>query len=100
MDGIKLFAMASIRDRGSSHVRRSDARAASAKRRRWDCGRWFHAHASQRSHLRAVLAGCNSIEHLAMLLDGDTAEASRQPLGVYFDPGIFLVFRNYIDNKP
>ena len=45
----------------------------------------------------AVLAGCSSIEH-GVLLDDETLKLIASH-GLYFDPN-FLVFHNYIDNKP
>jgi imidazolonepropionase-like amidohydrolase len=55
-----------------------------------------HAHASSGARA-AVLAGCTSIEHGA-LLDNETLKLIASH-GVYFDPN-FLVWHNYLENKP
>src|SRR5258707_3141149 len=46
---------------------------------------------------RAVLAGCTSVEHGA-LIDQQTLDLMAAH-GTYFDPNIDLVFRNYFENK-
>src|SRR5438477_616369 len=47
---------------------------------------------------RAVLAGCNSIEHGVLI--GQPELDLMAEHGTYFDPNIDLVFRNYFENKP
>jgi imidazolonepropionase-like amidohydrolase len=46
---------------------------------------------------RAVLAGCTSVEHGA-LIDQPTLDLIAAH-GMYFDPNLDLVFRNYFENK-
>jgi imidazolonepropionase-like amidohydrolase len=55
-----------------------------------------HAHGPE-SVKRAVLAGCTSIEHGA-LIDQPTLDLMAAH-GTWFDPNIDLVFRNYFENK-
>ena len=55
-----------------------------------------HAH-SVSSIKAAVNAGCNQIEH-GVFADDETLKLMADK-GVYFDPQICLVFRNYLDNR-
>src|SRR5262249_50875465 len=55
-----------------------------------------HAHGPE-SVQRAVLAGCTSIEHGALI--GQAELDLMAAHGTYFDPNIDLVFRNYFENK-
>jgi len=55
-----------------------------------------HAHGPE-SVRRAVLAGCTSIEHGALI--GQPELDLMAEHGTYFDPNIDLVFRNYFENK-
>ena len=95
-DVIKLFATASIRDGGKQTMSDKQIRAACSEAAAVGLRSVVHAHASSGAKA-AVLAGCNSIEH-GVLLDEDTLKLIASH-GVYFDPN-FLVFHNYIDNKP
>src|SRR5258708_1004666 len=93
---IKLFATASIRDGGAQTMSDEQIRAACGEAAAMGLRSVVHAHASSGARA-AVLAGCTSIEHGA-LLDDETLRliASHD---VYFDPN-FLVWHNYIENKP
>jgi imidazolonepropionase-like amidohydrolase len=95
-DVIKLFATASIRDGGKQTMSDEQIRAACSEAAAVGLRSVAHAHASSGARA-AVLAGCNSIEH-GVLLDDETLKLIASH-GVYFDPN-FLVFHNYIDNKP
>jgi imidazolonepropionase-like amidohydrolase len=95
-DVIKLFATASIRDGGKQTMSDEQIRAACSEAAAVGLRSVVHAHASSGAKA-AVLAGCNSIEH-GVLLDDETLKLIASH-GVYFDPN-FLVFHNYIDNKP
>ena len=55
-----------------------------------------HAHSSQ-SIKASVLAGCKQIEH-GVFADDEVLKLMADR-GVYFDPQICLVFRNYLDNR-
>jgi imidazolonepropionase-like amidohydrolase len=55
-----------------------------------------HAHSSE-SIKRSVNAGCNQIEH-GVFADDETLKLMADR-GVYFDPQVCLVFRNYLDNR-
>jgi imidazolonepropionase-like amidohydrolase len=70
--------------------------AACGEARRLGMRTAVHAHGPE-SVRRAVLAGCRSIEHGA-LIDQATLDLMAEH-GTYFDPNIDLVFRNYFENK-
>jgi imidazolonepropionase-like amidohydrolase len=55
-----------------------------------------HAHGIE-SVVRAVRAGCTSVEHGA-LVDQATLDLMAEH-GTYFDPNTDLIFRNYFENK-
>lgn len=55
-----------------------------------------HAHSSE-SIKASVLAGCNQIEH--GVFANDEVLKLMADRGVYFDPQVCLVFRNYLDNR-
>ncbi len=95
-DVIKLFATASIRDGGAQTMSDEQIRAACGEASMLGLRSAAHAHASSGAKA-AVLAGCTSIEHGA-LLDNEALQliANR---GVYLDPN-FLVWHNYLENKP
>jgi imidazolonepropionase-like amidohydrolase len=95
-DVIKLFATASIRDGGAQTMSDEQIRAACGEATALGLRSVVHAHASSGAKA-AVLAGCTSIEHGA-LLDNETLQLIAKH-GVYFDPN-FLVWHNYIENKP
>jgi imidazolonepropionase-like amidohydrolase len=95
-DVVKVFASLSIRNGGGPTMSQEqmDAICGEAKSRGLRVA--VHAHGPE-SVRRAVMAGCTSIEHGA-LIDQPTLDliAAR---GAYFDPNIDLVFRNYFENK-
>jgi len=95
-DVIKLFATASIRDGGAQTMSDEQIRAACGEATALGLRSVVHAHASSGARA-AVLAGCTSIEHGA-LLDNETLKLIASH-GVYFDPN-FLVWHNYLENKP
>jgi len=95
-DVIKLFATASIRDGGAQTMSDDQIRAACGEATALGLRSVVHAHASSGARA-AVLAGCTSIEHGA-LLDNETLRLIASH-GVYFDPN-FLVWHNYLENKP
>src|SRR5579862_109700 len=94
-DVIKLFATASIRDGGKQTMSDEQIRAACSEAAALGLRSVVHAHASSGARA-AVLAGCTSIEHGA-LLDTETLQLIASH-GVYFDPN-FLVWHNYLENK-
>ena len=95
-DVIKVFASKSIRDGGAATMSQEqmDAICGEAKARGLRVA--VHAHGVE-SARRAALAGCSSIEH-GVLLDADTLRFLAEK-GLYFDPNIHLIFRNYFENK-
>jgi len=95
-DVIKLFATASIRDGGAQTMSDQQIQAACSEAAAVGLRSVVHAHASSGARA-AVLAGCTSIEHGA-LLNNETLDLIASH-GVYFDPN-FLVWHNYLENKP
>ncbi len=94
---IKVFASKSIRDGGGPTLSQDQLNAACGEARLRGLRSAVHAHGIE-SARRAVLAGCTSIEHGA-LLDDDTLQFIADH-GTYFDPNIGLIFQNYFENKP
>lgn len=95
-DVIKIFASKSIRDGGAPTLTQEQLDAACGEARARHLRTAVHAHGVE-SVRRAVLAGCTSIEHGA-LLDAATLRLIAEH-GTWFDPNIDLVFRNYFENK-
>jgi imidazolonepropionase-like amidohydrolase len=95
-DVIKIFASKSIRDGGAPTLTQEQLDAACGEAKAAGLRSAVHAHGPE-SVRRAVLAGCTSIEHGA-LLDAPTLGFMAEH-GTYFDPNIDLVFRNYFENK-
>ena len=95
-DVVKIFASQSIRNGGGPTMSQAQMDAACGEARRHGMRTAVHAHGPE-SVRRAVLAGCNSIEHGA-LIDQTTLDLMAEH-GTYFDPNIDLVFRNYFENK-
>src|SRR6185503_687592 len=95
-DVIKVFASQSIRTGGGPTMsqQQMDAICGEAKRRGLRVA--VHAHGPE-SVSRAVKAGCNSVEHGA-LIDQATLDLMAAH-GTYFDPNTDLVFRNYFENQ-
>ena len=95
-DVVKIFASESIRLGGGPTMSQEQMDAACGEAKRLGLRSAVHAHGPE-SVRRAVLAGCTSIEHGA-LIDQDTLTLMAEH-GTYFDPNIDLVFRNYFENK-
>ena len=95
-DVIKVFASQSIRTGGGPTMSQEqmDAICGEAKKRGLRVA--VHAHGPE-SVARAVKAGCNSVEHGA-LIDQATLDLMAAH-GTYFDPNTDLVFRNYFENQ-
>lgn len=96
VDAIKIFASASIRDGGAPTLTQEQLDAACGEAASLGLRTLVHAHGPE-SARRSALAGCTTIEHGA-LLDRETLELMADR-GLYFDPNIDLVFRNYFENK-
>jgi imidazolonepropionase-like amidohydrolase len=94
-DVIKLFATASIRDGGKQTMTDEQVLAACGEAKALGLRSVVHAHAAGGAR-SAVMAGCTSVEHGA-LLDDATLQLIAEH-GVYFDPN-FLVLHNYLENK-
>ena len=95
-DVLKIFASQSIRNGGAPTMSQEQMDAACGEAKRLGLRTAVHAHGPE-SVKRAVLAGCTSIEHGA-LLDQPTLDFIAEH-GTFFDPNIDLVFRNYFENK-
>jgi imidazolonepropionase-like amidohydrolase len=94
-DVIKLFATASIRDGGKQTMTDEQVLATCSEAKALGLRSVVHAHAPGGARA-AVMAGCTSVEHGA-LLDDATLQLIAEH-GTYFDPN-FLVLHNYLDNK-
>lgn len=95
-DVIKIFASESIRTGGAPTLSQEQLDAACGTARSRGLRTAVHAHGPE-SVRRSLLAGCNSIEHGA-LLDRQTLEMIAQK-GAFYDPNIGLIFQNYFDNE-
>ncbi|MFQ5704490.1 MAG: amidohydrolase family protein [Gemmatimonadales bacterium] len=95
-DVIKIFASASIRNGGKPTMSQAQLDAACGEARKHGLRSAVHAHGPE-SAKRSILAGCTVIEHGA-LLDDATLDLMAER-GTYFDPHIWLVFHNYLENK-
>ena len=95
-DVIKIFASKSIRDGGAPTLTQEQLDAACGEARAHHLRTAVHAHGSE-SVRRALMAGCTSIEHGA-LVDAATLRLMAEH-GTWFDPNIDLVFRNYFENR-
>ncbi len=95
-DVIKIFASASIRNGGTPTLSQEQLDAACGEARAQGLRTAVHAHGPE-SAQRSVLAGCTAIEHGA-LLDDETLDLMASH-GTYFDPHIWLVYSNYLENK-
>ena len=95
-DVIKVFGSASIRDGGGPTLSQEQLDAACGEAKKLALRATVHAHGPE-SARRAAHAGCTTIEHGA-LLDRATLEllGSR---GLFYDPNIDLIFRNYFENE-
>jgi imidazolonepropionase-like amidohydrolase len=95
-DVIKIFASASIRDGGAQTLSDDQLAALCGEAKDQGMRTMVHAHSSA-SIKASVLAGCVQIEH-GVFADDETLKLMADH-GVYFDPQVCLVFRNYLDNR-
>jgi imidazolonepropionase-like amidohydrolase len=95
-DVIKIFASASIRDGGAQTLTDEQLGAICGEAKAQGMRTMVHAHSSE-SIKASVLAGCNQIEH--GVFANDEVLKLMAERGVYFDPQVCLVFRNYLDNR-
>lgn len=95
-DVIKIFASQSIRNGGAPTMSQEQMDALCGEAKQLGLRTAVHAHGPE-SVKRAVLAGCRSIEHGA-LIDQATLDLMAAH-GTWFDPNLDLVFRNYFENK-
>ncbi len=94
-DVIKLFASASIRVGGTPTMSQVQLDAACGEANRLGLRTAVHAHGPE-SARRAAQANCTVLEHGA-LLDRETFEFLAKQ-GMFYDPNIDLVLRNYFEN--
>lgn len=95
-DVIKIFASGSIRDGGQQTLSDEQLQAICSEAKAQGIRTMVHAH-SVASIKASVNAGCDQIEH-GVYADDETLKLMADK-GVYFDPQICLVFRNYLDNR-
>jgi len=95
-DVIKIFASASIRDNGAQTLSDEQLRAVCGEAKAQGMRTMVHAHSAE-SIKASVLAGCDQIEHGVYATDEVLKLMADR--GVYFDPQVCLVFRNYLDNR-
>lgn len=95
VDAIKVFASASIRDGGVPTLSQEQLDAACGRARERGLRSFVHAYDPE-SVRRVVRARCTGVEHGA-LLDRATLELMARE-GVYLDPNVDLVMRNYFEN--
>ena len=95
-DVVKVFASQSIRNGGAPTMSQEQMDAICGEAKTLHLRVAVHAHGPE-SVRRAVMAGCTSIEHGALI--GQPELDLMAEHGTYFDPNIDLVFRNYFENK-
>lgn len=95
-DLIKVFASASIRVGGTPTLSQEQLDAICGEATALGLRTIVHAHGPV-SAQRTARAGCTAVEHGA-LLDRETLELLAER-GVYYDPNIDLIFRNYFENE-
>jgi imidazolonepropionase-like amidohydrolase len=95
-DVVKVFASQSIRNGGAPTMSQEQMDAICGEAKRMHLRVAVHAHGPE-SVRRAVMAGCTSVEHGALI--GQPELDLMAAHGTYFDPNIDLVFRNYFENK-
>jgi imidazolonepropionase-like amidohydrolase len=95
-DVIKIFASASIRDGGTQTLSDDQLKALCGEAKAQGLRTMVHAHSAE-SIKASVLAGCDQIEH-GVYANEESLKLMAEH-GVYFDPQICLVFRNYLDNR-
>jgi imidazolonepropionase-like amidohydrolase len=95
-DVVKVFASQSIRNGGAPTMSQEQMDAICGEAKKVHLRVAVHAHGPE-SVRRAVMAGCTSIEHGALIGQAELELMAEH--GTYFDPNIDLVFRNYFENK-
>lgn len=95
-DLIKVFASASIRVGGTPTLSQQQLDAICGEATARGLRTIVHAHGPV-SAQRTARAGCTTVEHGA-LLDRETLELLAER-GLYYDPNIDLIFRNYFENE-
>lgn len=95
-DVIKIFGSESIRTGGAPNLSQAQLDAACGEARLQGLRAVVHAHGPEAA-LRASQAGCNAIEHGA-LLDKETLIKLAEN-GTYYAPHTHLIFQNYFDNQ-
>lgn len=95
-DVIKIFGSESIRTGGDPNLTQEQLDAACGEAHAQGLRAVVHAHGPEAA-LRASKAGCNAIEHGA-LLDRPTLETLAKN-GTYYAPHTHLIFQNYFDNQ-
>ena len=95
-DVVKVFASLSIRAGGGATMSQEQMNAICGEAKARGLRVAVHAHGPE-SVRRAVLAGCTSVEHGALI--GQPELDLMAAHGTYFDPNLDLVFRNYFENK-
>jgi imidazolonepropionase-like amidohydrolase len=95
-DFIKVFASGSIRDGGMLTLTEEQLRAICDEARAVGLRVMIHAH-SPESVKAAALAGCTQIEHGVFITEENLKLLAER--GIYFDPQIDLVMRNYLENR-
>ncbi len=95
-DFIKVFASGSIRDGGVLTLSEEQLRAICDEAKAVGLRVMIHAH-SPDSVRAAALAGCTQIEHGVFITEENLKLLAER--GIYFDPQIDLVMRNYLENR-
>jgi imidazolonepropionase-like amidohydrolase len=95
-DVVKVFASDSIRTGGGPTMTQEQMNAICGEAKLHGLRVAVHAHGAE-SVQRAVLAGCTSVEHGALI--GQPELDLMAAHGTYFDPNLDLIFRNYFENK-
>ena len=93
-DFIKVFASGSIRDGGALTLSQEQAICSEAKAQGLRV--MIHAHGPD-SIKAAALAGCTQLEHGIFITEENLKLLAER--GIYFDPQVDLVFRNYLENR-
>jgi imidazolonepropionase-like amidohydrolase len=94
-DVIKIFASASIRDGGTQTLSDEQLKAICGEAKAQGLRTMVHAHSAE--HQSVGAHGCDQIEHGVYANDESLKLMAEH--GVFFDPQICLVFRNYLDNR-
>jgi imidazolonepropionase-like amidohydrolase len=95
-DVIKIFATASIRDGGKQTMTDAQIAAVCGEAKAQGMRAVVHLYPADTAR-KVILAGCTGVEH-GTFLDDATLQLMHDR-GIFFDPN-YLVFHNYLDNKP